>query len=223
MHGASRLPAEICAGSEGAGSYDTRATHSLHDSIQREPIPTQPGLFVAGRNAYDASLGKRGQDMGEVELAALLCAFLAGSETETRHYFDDYDQKRYVRIDCETDTHVIEVGLDQKASSRDSVHQALFAAFLTGKKPMVVLIDRDGFEGRFEYEMRQVTRAAGVAYARCSEDFIQRWAATAPFRAAGSDKRLDDLPREASARSQCDLTEGAGAQTRPRPNPKMLR
>ena len=137
--------------------------------------------------------------MGEVELAALLCAFLAGSETETRHYFDDYDQKRYVRIDCETDTHVIEVGLDQKASSRDSVHQALFAAFLTGKKPMVVLIDRDGFEGRFEYEMRQVTRAAG------------------------SDKRLDDLPREASARSQCDLTEGAGAQTRPRPNPKMLR
>ncbi len=139
--------------------------------------------------------------MGEVQLAALLCAFLAGSDAETRQYFDVNGLSRYVRVDCETQSHVIEIGLDGKASSRDSVHQALFAASLTGKIPAVILIDRDGFEGRFEYEMRHVAPAAGVVYATCSRGAIERWAATSALR----DGAANDLPREQAGLS-CDLS-----------------
>lgn len=142
---------------------------------------------------------------GEVELAALLCAFLAGSEQETRQYFDVNGMSRHVRVDCETETHVIEIGLDGKASSRDSVHQALFFAHLTGKTPAVILIDRDGFEGRFEYEMRHVAPAAGVTYARCHEDFIMRWARTRAMREGYGQGKQDDLPAHWPATSLCDL------------------
>lgn len=143
--------------------------------------------------------------MGEVYLAALLCAFLAGSEEETRHYFDANGMKRHVRVDCETREHVIEIGLDGKSSARDSLHQALFFAHLTGKTPVVILIDRDRHEGRFEYEMRQVTRAAGVAYVRCSKAFVLRWAATAAMREGFGDDGVDDLPAQAGVRARCDL------------------
>jgi hypothetical protein len=146
--------------------------------------------------------------MGEVEIAALLCAFLAGSEAETHRYFDVNGMRRHVRVDCETAEHVIEIGLDEKSSSRDSLHQALFAAHLTGKIPVVILIDRDGAEGRFEFEMRHVTRAAGVAYATCREGFVQRWAMTQVLRAAP--EGLDDLPPGAIAASQCDLALALG-------------
>ncbi|WP_428515620.1 hypothetical protein [Roseovarius sp.] len=141
--------------------------------------------------------------MGEIELAALLCAFLAGSVEEQRHYFDVAGMKRYVRVDCETEDHVIELSLDGSASARDSLHQALFAQHLTGKKPVVILIDRDGYEGRFEFEMRHVTQAAGVLYLRCSESAIQRWAATSGLRqgTAGA----DDLPGPGAVASRCDL------------------
>ena len=144
--------------------------------------------------------------MGEVELAALLCAFLAGGEVETRAYFDNQDRARHVRVDCETARHVIEVGLDDTASARDSLHQALFSAHLTGKIPVVVLIDRDGRVGRYEREMRVTTRAAGVPYLRCSRAVITRWAATAPPR-----RRVgDDLPDRA-LRPLCDLSALAAA------------
>jgi len=139
--------------------------------------------------------------MGEVELAMMLCAFLAGSEGETRQYFDVNGLSRHVRVDCETDSHVIEIGLDGKSSSRDSLHQALFFAHLTGKEPMVIMIDRDGFEGRFEYEMRQTTGMTGVQYVRCAQDFIVRWRMTYPFRNVTG----DDLPGSVSAQAQCDL------------------
>lgn len=143
--------------------------------------------------------------MGEVELAALLCAFLGGSEAETRHYFDANGGERHVRIDCESPSYVIEIGLDGTASARDSVHQALFYEYLTGKTPMVVLIDRDGVEDRFEYEVRVVSERLGVSFAVCKEAFIHRWAATSPWREAGQDRYRDDLPTEATVRSQCDL------------------
>ena len=143
--------------------------------------------------------------MGEVELAALLCAFLAGSEHEARQYFDVSGMKRYVRVDCETDTHVIEVGLDGKSSSRDSVHQALFFAHLTGKIPAVVMIDRDGFVGRFEHEMSHVTQAAGVVYASCREDFVVWWAQTRALRDGYGAAERDDLPEQGLVKSLCDL------------------
>lgn len=146
--------------------------------------------------------------MNEVAVTALLCTLLSGGETETRQYFPNIGEPRHVRIDCETPTHVIEVGLDNTASVRDSLHQALFGAELTGKIPMVIVIDTDGVEDRYQYETRIVTRKAGVAYGVCSRDFVQRWVATSPYRALGTDKSLNDLPVDATARRHCDLGQG---------------
>lgn len=152
--------------------------------------------------------------MGEVELAALLCAFLGGSQAETRQYFDTYEMQRHIRVDCETDRHVIEVALDGTSSARDSVHQALFAAHLTGKTPAVVMIDRDGYVGRFEYEMRAVTQASGVTYIRCAQDVIQRWAATSGLRDSPRDLRTDDIPVTGNSAVLCDLRDlGTGDAT----------
>jgi len=148
--------------------------------------------------------------MGEVELAALLCAFLSGSQPEARRYFDANGLSRYIRVDCETDTHVIEIGLDGTSSARDSIHQAVFAATLTGKTPLVVMIDQDGYEGRFEFEIRQVAHRLGVAHGVCDKAFILRWAATAPLRAAGLDKDVSDLPRQTAAQTHCDLSRALG-------------
>jgi len=132
--------------------------------------------------------------LGEVELAAMLCAFLAGSNVETRQYFDANDLSRYVRVDCETPTHVIEIGLDGSSSARDSVHQAVFYGLLTGKTPMVILIDQDGYEGRYEYEIRRVATHLGIEYGVCDRDFIVRWASTAPFRDIGVVDAVCRLP-----------------------------
>lgn len=138
--------------------------------------------------------------MNEVALAALLCGFLNGGAAELPHVFDNLGAPRRVRVDCETADLVIEVGLDRRASARDSVHQAVFAAALTGKAPVVVLIDTDGVEGRYEQETRIVTGRLGVAYANCSEDFILAWAATAGLRggAAGHDLPDDRVARGCS-------------------------
>lgn len=135
----------------------------------------------------------------------MLCVLLNGGVTEVLHDFDNLGGKRRVRLDCETPTHVIEVGLDNTASARDSVHQALFAEFLTGKTPMIVVIDTDGVEDRYQYEARIVAARAGVAYAVCSKHFIQRWAATSYFRGLSLDKSLNDLPVNAAAALHCDL------------------
>ena len=142
-----------------------------------------------------------GVDMGEVQIAALLCSLLGGAETEERHGFSNLDRTRAVRVDCETPSHVIEIGLDQKSSSRDSVHQAVFAAGLAGKTPMVVLIDRDGVEGRYEQEMRAVTETLKIEYAVCRQAFIVRWVNTAAWR----NMRGNDLPRNRVAATHCDL------------------
>jgi hypothetical protein len=103
---------------------------------------------------------------GEATYISLLCALLGGAEPETPQFFEvhGFERPRYIRVDCETATHVIEIGLDERESSRDSVHQAVLAAAFTGKQPMVVLIDTDGTEGRYELEMRLVTDHLGVAY-----------------------------------------------------------
>ncbi len=140
--------------------------------------------------------------MGEVFLTALLCGFLGHGVPEVSHKFTNQSYTRRIRVDCETPTHVIEVGLDGKSSSRDSLHQAVFAGLQSGKIPMVLMIDTDGTEGRYEQEMREVTDALGVAYATCDAAFIHRWAATAPFRA-----RLGqtDLPSFEIRVTYCDL------------------
>lgn len=144
--------------------------------------------------------------MNELDITLLLCAWLTGAEVETRHEFANLGRTRAIRVDCETEDIVMEVGLDGKASSRDSLHQALVASALTGKVPMVVLIDRDGVEGRYEQETRMVAERAGVHYARCSKDFILRWRMTQPFR-TGPGSPVGDLPQGTQVWGTCNIAE----------------
>jgi predicted RecB family endonuclease len=118
--------------------------------------------------------------MNEAEAIKILCAMLGG-EPEVRHSYQIDGGSHYVRIDCETDTHAIEVGLD-KRSSLDSVQQAEFAAWLAGKEPMVILINRDGRESSIEYRIRTTARRMGVAYQTISDDRLLSWQMTAYFR-----------------------------------------
>ncbi len=115
--------------------------------------------------------------MFETALTAILCGLILGGETEVSHAYNvGYDLHR-IRVDCETDTEVIEVGLD-KRSSLDSVQQALFSARLTGKAPVVVMIDTDGREGPFELRIRMAAEMAGVTYRLYQKDFLIRWQMT---------------------------------------------
>ena len=139
--------------------------------------------------------------MSELSIALLLCNLLSGGDTEIRHEFPNLGKPRAVRVDCETPTHVIEVGLDGTDSARDSVHQAIFSSFLTApedplarKTPLVIMIDRDGEEDRWEYEMRIVTRELGVPYGTCKAAFIEKW------NAIGG-----QFPPPADYRQHCDL------------------
>lgn len=122
----------------------------------------------------------------EFELTAILCSLLLGGEAEVRHNYTAAGRNHYIRVDCETDTHVVEVGFDGKRSSYDSLHQAQFAAHLTGKLPMVVIIDTNGREEAVEYQVRVVARAQGVSFLSTDKDFLIRWRMTAPFRAEGA-------------------------------------
>ncbi len=93
------------------------------------------------------------------------CASVGG-RTEVRHYYDYPGGRGYVVLDCETDTHVYEGGLD-KRSSLDSVQQALFFAHLTGKVPVVVIYDTDGKLGKYEYRIRSVCEGLGQLRVLC--------------------------------------------------------
>lgn len=117
----------------------------------------------------------------EVEIAAILCSFVLSGEVEVSHgYSVGYDLHR-IRVDCETDDTVVEVGLD-KRSSLDSVQQALFAAHLTGKRPVVALIDTDGREGPYELRIRTAARLAGVQYISYKLDALIRLQMTSYLR-----------------------------------------
>ena len=118
----------------------------------------------------------------EIELAAILCSLILGGDVEVRHNFTVVDRAHHIRVDCETDTHVTEVGFDAKRSSQDTLHQAMFAAAQTGKLPMVVIIDTNGIEENIQYQIETVSRTAGVSYMTVTEDYLLRWQMTAPFR-----------------------------------------
>jgi hypothetical protein len=120
----------------------------------------------------------------ESELAGILCAMILGGETEVSHaYSVGYDLHR-IRVDCETADRVVEVGLD-KRSSLDSVQQALFAASLTGKTPVVALIDTDGREGPYELRIRTAAKMAGVEYRSYSRHALIRMQMTWWLRSLG--------------------------------------
>lgn len=86
-----------------------------------------------------------------------------GGEEEVRHEYTYPAGASYIRVDCETATHVYEGGLD-KRSSLDSVQQALFAAHVTGKTPAVVIYNTDGKIGRYEHRIKVACERAGVAF-----------------------------------------------------------
>ena len=111
--------------------------------------------------------------MFEEHFIAMLCGLVLGGEAEVPHgYSVGYDLHR-IYVDCETDTHVIEVGRDTR-SSLDSIQQALFASHLTGKTPMVILIDTDERDGPFELRVRTVAEMVGVEYRVYDQEFLVR-------------------------------------------------
>ena len=93
---------------------------------------------------------------------ASFCSSLGG-ETEVRHAYTYPAGQSYIRVDCETADTVYEGGLDNR-SSLDSVQQALFAAYLTGKQPAVVIYNTDGKMGRYEHRIKVACERAGVAF-----------------------------------------------------------
>ncbi len=98
--------------------------------------------------------------MSEDEYNKLFCASVGGV-TETRHKYP----KGYVKVDCETSDSVYEGGLD-KRSSLDSLQQAVFFSVLTGKEPVVVIYDRDGKLGKYEYRIMKACEKVGVRFLR---------------------------------------------------------
>ncbi|WP_226779494.1 hypothetical protein [Oceaniglobus trochenteri] len=117
----------------------------------------------------------------ETEIAAILCSFVLGGETEVSHgYSVGYDLHR-IRVDCETATQVVEVGMD-KRSSLDSLQQALFAASLTGKTPIIAMIDTDGREGQYELRIRTAAQMVGVEYRSYHLDALIRLRMTSWMR-----------------------------------------
>ena len=90
--------------------------------------------------------------MKEALAIELLCA-LFGGEPEVRHYYVTEHGQKFILVDCESEEYVMEFGLD-KRSSFDSIHQAIFASILTGKKPKIVIIDTDLQESKEEYQIR---------------------------------------------------------------------
>jgi hypothetical protein len=119
--------------------------------------------------------------MGELELTAILCLMLGG-QTEVKHGFQIADGSYSVRVDCETATDVIEVGLDNHRSSRDSIQQAVLAGRLSGKTPVVALIDTDGKEDSYEWQIETATQAVGLEYRIFDADRLIVWRMTMPFR-----------------------------------------
>ncbi len=105
--------------------------------------------------------------MTEAQAIPLICALLGG-EPEVRLHFEIDSGSRFVQIDCLTDTHAIEVGLD-KRSSLDSYQQASFAAWVSGRKPMIVIVDTDGVQGVYEYRIEAVARENGVLFQSISK------------------------------------------------------
>jgi len=94
----------------------------------------------------------------EATYIAMLCGSYWGGEMEVRYDFGG----SYNVIDCVTENHVIEFGLD-KSSSRDSIVQAVVAGHVLGKTPIVFIVDQDQKLQKHELEIYLTcTRTRGV-------------------------------------------------------------
>ena len=76
-------------------------------------------------------------------------------------------ESSYVVADCVTEDKIYEAGLD-KRSSLDSIQQALFLAFLSKKKPVVLIYDTDNRIGRFEHRIKTACEQVGVEFILCN-------------------------------------------------------
>ena len=126
-----------------------------------------PLLFASLLAACAATNTFFDEAFADEDEASLNAAFARsiGGQTEVTHVYTVQGRRHTVRVDIETDSHVIEGGLD-KRSSLDSVQQAVFAAKISGKKPKIVIYDHDGTEGQFEYRIRIAANSLGVAFER---------------------------------------------------------
>ena len=115
----------------------------------------------AGKKRRKAEQGSRSKG-SERAINSIFCASIGGRE-EVRHNYNYPGGSGYIIVDCETNSHVWEAGLD-KRSSLDSLQQAIFASSLTGKRPAIVIFDRDGQIGKYEYRISTAAKAAGVRY-----------------------------------------------------------
>lgn len=121
--------------------------------------------------------------MFEADIIPIICMTLLGGVPEYRVDYDLQDGSHYVRVDCLTDTHAIEIGLDNRRSSYDSVHQAVFYGDLTGRMPFVIIVDTDRREDNTEYQVERVARQLGVDYRVYDLDYLIRMQMTAWLRA----------------------------------------
>lgn len=97
-------------------------------------------------------------------LAGYICAVLMGGASEVRTDIALRDDAGYIRGDCVTDTHYIEIGFDNTASARDSIVQAVSGAVLRDLEPMVIVIDRDGVEDTHQWELEVTAARADVDF-----------------------------------------------------------
>lgn len=125
----------------------------------------------------------------ELELAAILCALVFAGDAEVTHTYEHLEITRRIRVDCETKGEVIEVGLDRR-SSNDSLTQALFAARLTGKQPVVVVIDTDGVDDIHEHQLRVTADAVGVPYMEFKRDWLIRLQMTSYLASYGASAKV---------------------------------
>ena len=88
------------------------------------------------------------------------------------------DDRGWIRVDCLTDEYAIEVGLDNKRGSFDSLHQAIFAAIHSDRDPLIAIIDTNGIEENEEYQIESVAKYASVQYKVFSKHYLDRWYAT---------------------------------------------
>ncbi|MEM6277247.1 MAG: hypothetical protein AAF714_09875 [Pseudomonadota bacterium] len=136
--------------------------------------------------------------MGESEFIALVCISLLGGEPEQRHYYNyGFDklgnhQTTHVRVDCETETHVYEIGKDS-SSSFDSLHQTVFASHLTGKTPTILIFDTDDRFGQHETQIRDTARLMGVTFKHMPRQATLRFEQTGWMRSRPKPVSLSPL------------------------------
>ncbi|WP_146132795.1 hypothetical protein [Hasllibacter halocynthiae] len=111
----------------------------------------------------------------ELQMGAFVCTVILGGEDQVRLYYDVEGIRHFVVADCLTEDEIWEFGIEGR-SSFDSIHQALFAAELTGRDPSVMIFMDGDAEGAEAFQIRTVATEAGVSYETMPSQGIVRQA-----------------------------------------------